>query len=243
MTSRYLNCLLLLLATTQFANGAERSYLEKSIGSQVLKLPQLPGFVPACEENKLFADRVAAVTPKLVVLVTCSIDTEKWRAYLNRSGADFYPMISVAISAPSSTIKFTRDAFEKLRASTKEKLGDLIAKTDFQTSYTEEDKKLAQTGVKSTRTNVKVGLQGFFKPEGETASFSYLVARDFDVVRPTTTVVAKQVSAVSLVLFSERLLTLTVVDQFDETEKGQRAQEITSRWLAAYRALNEPLPK
>ena len=228
-----------LMACATAAQATEATHIEKQVKSLVVKIPQLGSFAPACESNKLFAERVSATTPKQVVLLTCFVEAKKWAAYLGKTGTDLYPMISIAVSDPASGIKYTSDDFKKLRVSVKEKLGELVAKTDWRKEYEKQDQDLAKTGVKATRENAKVGLQGFFRPAGETKSFSYLTVREFDEVRAAKTIQRKQVSAISLIHFSDSLLTLTVVDQFDEEEKGQRAREITEAWLSAYRALNE----
>jgi len=220
--------------------GNDTPYVEKSLGTTTVKLPKLADFSPACDENKQIAQRASGLTPKTAVFVACSVESKKWHAFQDGKPSDMYPFIAIAVQVTPPGGDYTTQEFEKVRAAAHKQLGDLLTNTqDIQRQIAEQDRKLASGGVAIERKNYHQSFQGFFQPAGETFSFSYVTTRNVTVVEAGMKKDLWEVNAASIIFLSGKLLTLNVVDQSTSADSGLRVQEITSRWLRAFRDLNE----
>lgn len=215
-------------------------HVEKRIGDRIVKLPVLSGFAPACEENSQIAQRAQLMTPKTSVFLTCFVEAQKWRDFLSGKPTDLYPFVAATIQAPIQGGDFTLEEFEKLRAAAHKQLGSLVADTKgAQQQLSEQDRKLAASGVPVTRGSYQQSLQGFFEPPGATKTISYVAIRSSSVAEAGITKYLNEVNAASTILYSGKLLGLNVVDQTENNDQGRRAQEITANWLRAFRESNE----
>ena len=220
--------------------GPSNHYVEKPIGDRAVKLPLLSGFSPACEENSKIARRAQLMTPKTSIFLTCFVEAGKWRNFVAGRSTELYPYIAVAVMAPTQGGNFSPEEFEKLRAAAHKKLGNLLTNAKAnQRRLSEQDRKLAAGGMPIKRENYQQSLRGFFEPVGATGSFSFIAIRSVTLSEGGATKTLNEVNAVSTILYSGRLLGLSVVDQTTDKDLGLRAQEITSRWLHVFRELNE----
>lgn len=230
-----------LLAISLLAQAAPSNhYVEKPIGHRLVKLPVLSGFAPACEENSKIARRAQLMTPKTSVFLTCFVEAGKWRNFVAGRSTDLYPYIAVAVQVPIRGGDFSPEEFEKLRAAAHRRLGSLLtnAKAARQ-KLSAQDRKLAASGEPIARRHYQQSLRGFFEPPGATSSFSFVVVRSATVSAAGATRTLNEVDAVSTILYSGRLLGLSVVDRTTDKNQGLRARKITSRWLREFRELNE----
>jgi hypothetical protein len=214
--------------------------IEKRIGDRIVRLPILPGFIPACEENSQLAQRAQLMTPKTWVFLTCFVDGKAWRDFFSGKSADHYPLIAVTVQEPTQGGDFTPAEFEKLRAAAHKQLGSLVANNEVaQQQLAEQDRKLAASGVPVTRGDHQQTLQGFFEIPGVAQTISYVAIRSASVSETGATKYLNEVNAVSIALYSGKLFALNVVDQSASNDQGRRAQEIAASWLRAFRESNE----
>jgi hypothetical protein len=215
-------------------------HVEKHVGDRIVKLPVLPGFIAACEESSQLAQRAQLMTPKTSVFLTCFVEDKTWRDYLSGKSADLYPLIGATVQAPMQGGDFTLAEFEKLRSAAHKQLGSLLANNKAaQQRLSEQDRKLAASGVPVTRGDYQQTLQGFFEPPGVTQTISYVAIRSSSITESGATKHLNEVNAVSTFLYSGKLFGLNVVDQSASNDQGRRAQEITASWLRAFRESNE----
>lgn len=229
------SALLLLIFTAAVVTvaAAPRS-VEKRLGDRLILLPQVAGFVPACEENKALAQRAAGLTPKGSEFLTCFVEASKWRTYLAGQASDLYPYLAMTAVNPHPSGPFTAADFEKLRGAAHSQLGDLVANlAASKTQLKEQEAKLAESGIDLKRENYRQNLKGFFKVPGETRSFSYLVVRSARLEERGQSKQVCETNVVSTILFEGRLIGLMVIDDCSSSE-GSRSREITSRWLRAF---------
>ncbi|HRE18817.1 MAG TPA: hypothetical protein PLW86_17390 [Rhodocyclaceae bacterium] len=245
LTLAKITALSALVAMARFANaGTELDYLEKPLANRVVKLPVLPGFLPACEEDPQFAQRAALMSPKNTLFLTCLVDSRKWRDFRDGRSINLYPFVAVTVALPHPSGDFTPDDFQNLKAATRAQLGNLLADNQYaKRQIAAQDKKLSKVGTEVHRRDYQEGLQGFFEPIGGNSSFSYVVSRSATVSEGGVTRGVREMNAVSTILYSGRLLLLNVVDQPSDSAQGLTVQEITSRWLHAFRRFNEASEK
>lgn len=218
---------------------AAPAFIEKSLGAQTVRLPILAGFPAACEESTSLAERAAALAPKNSNFVTCFAPADKWRLFQERQAADLYPYLTLTVDPPHPNGAFTSREFQQLRQATRAKLGDLRVKSkDAQARLQEQDARIAGRGGDLKRGNYRQELSGFFDVPSRLESFSFLVSRSAKVSEADTHTAVCEVNAATTILYSGRLLRVSVVDDCSGASHGVRARAITAAWLAALSDLN-----
>jgi hypothetical protein len=223
----------LLVSIDCLAAGA--GYLEKQLGSSMVRLPQLDGFPAACEENKELAQRAAALSPKSAAFVTCFVETNKWQEFASGRAADLYPYIAITAVHAHASGPYTATDFQKLRRAAQSQLGDLITNRDAARAQLEDQESaLAANGSDLRRNDFRLNFGGFFHVPGEDFSFSHLSMRRAILQEGGQSKELCEASAVSTILFNGRLLNVMVVDDCVASPEGLRARDITASWLRAF---------
>lgn len=226
-------------ASLNTAVAANPAYIEKSLGAQTVRLPMLAGLPAACEESTSVAERAASLAPKSSNFVTCFAPADKWRLFQEGRAADLYPYLTLSVDPPHPNGPFTSREFQELRKATHARLGDLRVKSkEAQVSLQEQDAKIAARGGDLKRENYRQQLSGFFDVPGKLESFSFLVGRTAEVSEAGANKAVCEVNAATTVLYSGRLLRVSVIDDCNGASPGLRARAITAAWLAALSDLN-----
>ena len=221
------------------AVAADPAFVEKSLGSQTVRLPVLAAFPAACEEIRTLAERAASLAPRSSNFVTCFVPADKLVLIRQGKVADLYPYITVSVDPPHPSGPFTAQEFEQLRRATHARLGDLRAKSsDAQKELQAQDAGIAARGVDLKRENYRQQLSGFFDVPTKLESFSFLVNRSAKVSEAGASAALCEINAVSTILYAGRLLRVLVIDDCGGTTPGLRAREITATWLTALSRLN-----
>ncbi|MDQ0028114.1 hypothetical protein J2X90_005967 [Variovorax paradoxus] len=221
------------------AIAADPAYIVKSLGAQTVRLPMLAGFPAACEESTSLAARAAALAPKSSNFVTCFAPADKWRLFQEGQAADLYPYLTVAVDPPHPSGPFTSREFQQLRQATRAKLGDLGRKSnEAQMSLQEQDARIAERGGDLKRENYRQQLSGFFDIPSKLESFSFFVSRSAKVSEADANTAVCEVNAATTILYSGRLLRVSVIDDCSGATQGLRARAITAAWLTALSDLN-----
>jgi hypothetical protein len=233
----------LAISTIDTAVAAGPAFVEKSLGSQTVRLPVLAAFPAACEENRPLAERAASLAPKSSNFVTCFVPTDKLALIREGKVADLYPYLTVSVDPPHPSGPFTVQEFQQLRRATHARLGDLQAKSsDAQKELQAQDASIAARGGDLRRENYQQQSSGFFDVPTKLESFSFLVNRSAKVSEAGASAMLCEINAVSTILYAGRLLRVLVIDDCGGTTPGLRAREITAAWLTALSRLNAGRP-
>jgi len=233
----FLSAALAISLNTAFA--ADPTFVEKTLGSQTVRMPILAAFPAACEDIRPLAERAASLSPKSSNFVTCFVPADKLILIREGKVADLYPYIIVSVDSPHPSGPITVQEFEQLRRATLTRLGDLRAKSaDAQKELQAQDANIAVRGGDLRRENYRQQLSGFFDVPTKLESFSFLVNRSAKVSEAGASAPLCEVNAVTTILYSGRLLRVLVIDDCGGTMPGSRAREITAAWLTALSRLN-----
>ncbi|MGJ7529687.1 hypothetical protein [Variovorax sp. GB1P17] len=226
----------LLLACATNAEPAQ-VFVEKSVGTALVKMPVLPGFSRACDENQQFAQRAAALTPKTSEFITCFVPTSKWLDFQAGRATDLYPLIGVSVARPPA-VGFTPEKFKEMMEAARKQLGDMLGDGSAEKRLAEQDAALARSGNGIQRDNFRQAYGGLFPtPQGK-PSFAYLTARTVDVTEQGAELQLKEVVATGVVLQGGRLIMLSVVDGTATGVKVAPVQDIMRQWIHAFASLN-----
>lgn len=228
-----------IAAALNTAGAANPAYIEKSVGARTVRLPMLAGLAAACEESTSMAERAASLAPKNSIFVTCFAPAEKWRLFQEGKAANLYPYLTLTVDPLHPSGPFTSREFQQLRQATRAKLGDLRMKSkEAQMNLQKQDASIAAQGGDLKRENYRQQLSGFFDVPGKLESFSFLVGRSAEVSEAGTNMAVCEVNAATTVLYSGRLLRVSVIDDCSGASPGLRARAITAAWMAALSDLN-----
>ncbi|SDZ72272.1 hypothetical protein SAMN05518854_1262 [Variovorax sp. YR266] len=229
----------LAISAIDTAVAAGPAFVEKSLGSQTVRLPVLAAFPAACEENRPLAERAASLAPKSSNFVTCFVPADKLILIREGKVADLYPYVTVTVDPPHPSGPFTLREFQQLRQATRAKLGELRSKSnDAQRQLQTQDANIAARGGDLKREDYQQQLSGFFDAPGKFESFSFLVNRSAKVSEAGASTTLCEMNAVTTILYSGRLLRVLVIDDCSGATPGLRAREITAAWLTALSRLN-----
>ncbi|MDP9966936.1 hypothetical protein J2W37_004666 [Variovorax paradoxus] len=226
-------------ASLNTAVAADPAYIDKSLGAQTVRLPMLAGFPAACEESTSLAERAASLAPRSSNFVTCFAPTNKWRLFQEGKAADLYPYLTLTVDPPHPNGPFTAREFQQLRQATRARLDDLLTKSEAaQMNLQAQDARIAERGGDLKRENYRQKLSGFFDVPSKLESFSFLVSRSAKVSEAGASTAICEINAATTILYSGRLLRVSVIDDCSGARPGVRARAITAAWLNALSDLN-----
>lgn len=230
--------LMLIAGSCSAQTALNQTFIEKPIGRTVVRLPLLPGFAPACEENPQLAKRAAGLAPKSSEFITCFVHTDSWRDFRAGRATGLYPNINVMISVPHPSGDYTPEVFARMKEVARTRLGELVSDGSAKSRIAEQDATMARSGSDIKRENYQQAYGGLFPTPQDVPSFGYLATRSATMSEAGASAQLNEVVAISTVLYAGRLLLLSVVDSAAQDHQGIKAREVTSRWLHEFARLN-----